>query len=50
MKAVILAGGLGTRISEETYLKPKPYLVDAATPSHTPQVRVEGDGIHAQRS
>lgn len=24
MKAVILAGGLGTRISEETYLKPKP--------------------------
>ena len=27
MKAVILAGGLGTRISEETVLKPKP-LVD----------------------
>lgn len=24
MKAVILAGGLGTRISEETSLKPKP--------------------------
>lgn len=24
MKLVILAGGLGTRISEETYLKPKP--------------------------
>ena len=24
MKAVILAGGLGTRISEETHLKPKP--------------------------
>ena len=23
MKAVILAGGLGTRISEETHLKPK---------------------------
>ena len=23
MKSVILAGGLGTRISEETYLKPK---------------------------
>ncbi len=24
MKAVILVGGLGTRISEETHLKPKP--------------------------
>jgi len=23
-KAIILAGGLGTRISEETHLKPKP--------------------------
>jgi glucose-1-phosphate cytidylyltransferase len=26
MKAVILAGGFGTRISEETYLKPKPMV------------------------
>jgi len=26
MKVVILAGGLGTRISEETGLKPKPIL------------------------
>ena len=26
MKAVILAGGLGTRISEETDLKPKPMI------------------------
>jgi glucose-1-phosphate cytidylyltransferase len=26
MKAVILAGGLGTRFSEETYLKPKPMI------------------------
>jgi glucose-1-phosphate cytidylyltransferase len=26
MKAVILAGGLGTRISEETHLKPKPMV------------------------
>jgi glucose-1-phosphate cytidylyltransferase len=26
VKAVILAGGLGTRISEETILKPKPMV------------------------
>mgnify|MGYP000111636443 FL=1 len=26
MKAVILAGGLGSRISEETKLKPKPMV------------------------
>ena len=26
MKVVILAGGLGTRISEETDLKPKPMV------------------------
>src|SRR5436190_15766766 len=26
MKAVILAGGVGTRISEETYVKPKPMV------------------------
>ena len=26
MKVVILAGGLGTRISEETALKPKPMI------------------------
>jgi len=26
MKAVILAGGLGTRISEETVLRPKPMV------------------------
>lgn len=26
MKAVILAGGLGTRVSEETHLKPKPMI------------------------
>ena len=26
MKVVILAGGLGTRISEETHLKPKPLI------------------------
>ena len=26
MKAVILAGGLGTRIQEETHLRPKPMI------------------------
>ena len=26
MKAVILAGGFGTRISEETMVKPKPLI------------------------
>ena len=26
MKAVILAGGFGTRISEETHLRPKPMI------------------------
>ena len=26
MKAVILAGGFGTRISEETHLRPKPMV------------------------
>jgi dTDP-glucose pyrophosphorylase len=26
MKDVILSGGLGTRISEETHLKPKPMI------------------------
>jgi glucose-1-phosphate cytidylyltransferase len=32
MKAVILAGGLGTRISEETHLKPKPMLEIGSKP------------------
>jgi glucose-1-phosphate cytidylyltransferase len=32
MKAVILAGGFGTRISEETYLKPKPMVEIGAKP------------------
>ena len=26
MKAVILAGGFGTRLNEETHLKPKPMI------------------------
>jgi len=32
MKAVILAGGLGTRISEETHLKPKPMIEISGRP------------------
>lgn len=32
MKAVILAGGLGTRISEETQLKPKPMIAIGGKP------------------
>lgn len=32
MKAVILAGGLGTRISEESHLKPKPMIDIGAKP------------------
>jgi len=32
MKAVILAGGYGTRISEETHLKPKPLVEIASKP------------------
>ena len=32
MKAVILAGGLGTRLSEETHLKPKPMLEIGGNP------------------
>ena len=56
MKAVILAGGLGTRISEETHLKPKPMVEIGGKPvlwhilkiysSHGIEVidRIEGDG------
>ena len=32
MKAVILAGGLGTRISEESHLKPKPMIEIGSMP------------------
>jgi len=32
MKCVILAGGLGTRITEESYLKPKPMIEIGAKP------------------
>ena len=32
MKVVILAGGLGTRISEESYLRPKPMIEIGGSP------------------
>ena len=32
MKVVILAGGLGTRISEESHLKPKPMIEIGGAP------------------
>ncbi len=32
MKVVILAGGYGTRISEESHLRPKPYDRDRRRP------------------
>ena len=32
MKVVILAGGLGTRISEESHLKPKPMIAIGDAP------------------
>ena len=32
MKVVILAGGLGTRISEESHLKPKPMIEIGGNP------------------
>ncbi len=32
MKAVILAGGLGTRIAEETHLRPKPMIEIGSRP------------------
>ena len=34
MKTIILAGGFGTRISEESHLKPKPMIEIGGMPMH----------------
>jgi glucose-1-phosphate cytidylyltransferase len=47
MKAVILAGGLGTRISEETYVKPKPMVEIGGKPLLWHILKIYGaHGIH----
>ena len=47
MKAVILAGGLGTRISEETHLKPKPMVEMIPASARYIQVGAFQDGENA---
>jgi glucose-1-phosphate cytidylyltransferase len=47
MKAVILAGGLGTRISEESHLKPKPMIEIGGKPILWHILKIySGHGIH----
>lgn len=38
MKVVILAGGYGTRISEESHLKPKPMIEIGGKPIRNSQI------------
>ena len=45
MKVVILAGGLGTRLSEETELKPKP-LVEIGGGAHRDHVAAHEFALH----
>ena len=47
MKVVILAGGFGTRISEESYLKPKPMLEIGGKPIlwHIMNYRLTNDSL-----
>ena len=40
MKAVILAGGLGTRISEESHIKPKPMIEIGGKPILWPIMKI----------
>ena len=51
MKAVILAGGLGTRLSEETELKPKPMVEIGGRPLlwHIMRIYTEYDQNDLQR-
>ena len=50
MKAVILAGGMGTRISEETHLRPKPMIEIGGTADplahHEDLSPLRHNGIH----
>ena len=47
MKAVILAGGLGTRPSEETASRPKPIDFDATKPDGAPRELVDSNRLIA---
>ena len=48
MKAVILAGGMGTRISEETHLRPKPMIEIGGKPILWHIMKIySAHGIHA---
>ena len=47
MKAVILAGGIGTRLSEETHLRPKPMVEIGGMPILWHVMKIySASGIH----
>ena len=49
MKTVILAGGLGTRISEESHLRPKPMIEIGGHPGHLRCVEWEAAGLRLRQ-
>ena len=49
VKAVILAGGLGTRISEETMNRPKPMVTIGGKPLRCPQAIPMGHKVAIER-